>query len=241
MAKLNAAAIYSTCLAAGWPQVVGKPAKEQPAVIATAIALAESGGDTTSTNKNRNGTVDRGLFQINSVHRQFDGARLLSDPTYNAACALSLYNARGGRFTDWVVYNRGTYQTFMAQAIAVSNQKPSGPMSPADAAAAVGDAADAGALGPLAPLAGPLSAFASLAQTIATFSAAVLDAGWWKRVLWFAAGWLILAGALVLIFKDALAPATRLAIAGATGGASEVVAGAAEAATATTSTGGNTQ
>lgn len=52
------------------------------APMAAAVALAESGGNPNATNKNRNGSIDRGLWQINSVHG--------SQSTYNA-----LANARG--------------------------------------------------------------------------------------------------------------------------------------------------
>lgn len=76
--------------------------------LAVAIAMAESGGNTGSTNHNTNGTVDRGLFQINSVH----GGMSTYSTTANAKAAFSLYKKRGG-FADWVTFNTGAYKKFM--------------------------------------------------------------------------------------------------------------------------------
>lgn len=62
-----------------WTQAGGDP---KYAPMAAAVAMAESGGNPNATNKNSNGSIDRGLWQINSVHG--------SQSTYN-----SLANARG--------------------------------------------------------------------------------------------------------------------------------------------------
>lgn len=64
------------------------------APIAAAIALAESGGRSDAINtSNRNGTVDRGLWQINSIH----GSQSTFDPLSNARAAVAI--SKGG--TDW--------------------------------------------------------------------------------------------------------------------------------------------
>lgn len=64
------------------------------APVAAAIAMAESGGRSDAINsKNNNGSVDRGLWQINSVH----GRQSTTDPLNNARAAVAI--SKGG--TDW--------------------------------------------------------------------------------------------------------------------------------------------
>lgn len=82
--------------------------------IATAIALAESGGNTAITNHDSNGTTDYGLWQINSVHSQYNTTKLL-DPGYNAGAAF-LISGGGNNWTPWSTYNNGRYLQFMAAA-----------------------------------------------------------------------------------------------------------------------------
>lgn len=108
---MTPAQIYQQALAAGW--------NAQQAVVMTAIALAESSGNPGAVSKpNKNGTVDRGLFQINSVHSQYDPGKLL-DPAYNAKAA---YEVAGGKdFTRWSTYNSGAYKKYLGEAQAASS------------------------------------------------------------------------------------------------------------------------
>ena len=79
-----------------------------------AIAKAESGWRTDAVNTaNSNGSVDRGLFQINSVHR-YDPARLLADPRFNTQCAKAIYDKQGLR--AWSTYNADRHVKHMAEA-----------------------------------------------------------------------------------------------------------------------------
>lgn len=72
-------------------------------VIMTAITLAESGGDTGVISKpNTNGTVDRGLFQINSAHTNISDATALN-PLEAAKAVLALYGTQG--FNAWTTYS----------------------------------------------------------------------------------------------------------------------------------------
>lgn len=74
-----------------WTQAGGS---STAAPMAAAVALAESGGNPNSINTaNSNGTVDRGLWQINSVH----GSQSTFDPLANARAAVGI--SKGG--TDW--------------------------------------------------------------------------------------------------------------------------------------------
>src|SRR4051812_26114165 len=60
---------------------------------AVAVAHAESGFDADASHTNTNGTIDRGLWQINSIH----GSDSTLDPAANAQAAYKI--SKGG--TDW--------------------------------------------------------------------------------------------------------------------------------------------
>jgi hypothetical protein len=122
-------------------------------VVAVAVALAESGGRPGIDNAglNSDGSVDYGLWQINSVHTAsgFDPARA-SDPTYNAAWARRVFLGAGGNWTPWVTYNNGAYQQHLAIARdAVAGGSPRAGERLAEAARRNG-ASDAGRLDPIA-------------------------------------------------------------------------------------------
>jgi hypothetical protein len=77
-------------------------------IEAVAIAQAESSGVTNEVTHDSNGTFDTGLWQINSVHKEYDSAKL-KDPLYNAQAAYTL--SKGG--TDWSAW--ATYNNKRAQ------------------------------------------------------------------------------------------------------------------------------
>jgi hypothetical protein len=60
-------------------------------VVATSVALSESAGDPEARARNRNGSTDSGLWQINSVHG-FSG---LKDPQTNADAAFEVWKVQG--------------------------------------------------------------------------------------------------------------------------------------------------
>lgn len=106
MATLTAAQVAALVKQAGFPQ--------SDHVIMVAIARAESGFRTDAVNTaNSNGSVDRGLFQINSIHR-YDANRLVSDATYNTECAKRIYDGSGIR--AWSTYNNGAWKQFENEA-----------------------------------------------------------------------------------------------------------------------------
>lgn len=90
-------------------------------VTMVAIAKAESGWTVDAINTaNSNGSIDRGLFQINSVHSQYNAQQLLSDPRYNTQAAKDIYDSQGLR--AWSTYNAGAQTPYMAEsAQAVAN------------------------------------------------------------------------------------------------------------------------
>jgi hypothetical protein len=81
--------------------------------IAVAIAMAESGGNTTATHLNTNGTTDYGLWQINSVHSQYSASLLLNNPQYNAMAAWTI-SSNGSNFTPWTTFNTGAYKQYLS-------------------------------------------------------------------------------------------------------------------------------
>jgi hypothetical protein len=95
-----------------WKQAGGDP---QLAVTMAAIALAESGGVIDEQSPpNADGSVDRGLWQINSSHSQYDASRLLSDPLYNAKAAVAIEHSQG--LKAWTTFTSGAYRSHLSQA-----------------------------------------------------------------------------------------------------------------------------
>lgn len=82
--------------------------KRSAAPVAAAVALAESSGDPNNSNYNTNGTTDRGLWQINSVH----GALSTFQPLANARAAVKISN-NGTNWSPWTTYTEGTYTKYL--------------------------------------------------------------------------------------------------------------------------------
>lgn len=82
-----------------------------PCVSGTAIAYAESGGDTT-INAKLPGEDSRGLFQINEAHGfDFDW----NDARANAEMAKKIYDDAGG-WSPWGAYTDGSYENYLDDA-----------------------------------------------------------------------------------------------------------------------------
>lgn len=77
--------------------------------IALAVAKAESGLNPKAINRNRDGSRDMGIFQINDRHGWSDEERL--DWRTNIRIAKELYDSRG--WNEWAVYNNGTYRNYL--------------------------------------------------------------------------------------------------------------------------------
>jgi hypothetical protein len=84
-------------------------------VMAIAVALAESGGNPKATNLDSNGTVDRGVWQINSVHAEYSAA-CDYDPSCAAGAAFSI-SAQGTNWGAWVTYQHGAEIPFLPVAV----------------------------------------------------------------------------------------------------------------------------
>ena len=82
---------------------------------ALAIAKAESGLREDAINVNSDGSIDLGIFQINSVHYKKAGCLLkdVVDAFKNVDCGYQIFEAQG--FGPWVVYQNGNYLAKMGE------------------------------------------------------------------------------------------------------------------------------
>jgi uncharacterized protein YukE len=94
-------------------RAAGFPESEIPTAVA--VALAESGGDTLLQNQNRNGSIDKGLWQINSsAHpEKLAGMGDWTDPQANANMAEAVWEEAGKRWRPWVSYNHNSHLQYM--------------------------------------------------------------------------------------------------------------------------------
>jgi hypothetical protein len=82
---------------------------KRAADIAAAVALAESSGDPGASNRNSDGSIDRGLWQINSVH----GALSTFGELANARAAVSISH-NGSDWHPWTTFKTGAYRRFLS-------------------------------------------------------------------------------------------------------------------------------
>lgn len=84
-------------------------------VTATAVALGESEGYAGATHANVDGSVDRGLWQINSTAWPMYSQSCVFDPACNAG-AMAAISGRGASWQPWLAFTNGRYQQFLARA-----------------------------------------------------------------------------------------------------------------------------
>lgn len=107
--------------------------KAGAAGYAAAIALAESGGDPNATHVNADGSVDHGLWQINSVH----GALSTLDPNANARAAVEI-SGNGSNFKPWTTFTNGSYAKFLRGHLEDVSKNPEDPDVPNSSSATGG-------------------------------------------------------------------------------------------------------
>lgn len=100
------------------------------AAIATAIALAESGGRTDAVGdvglQDAKWGPSIGLWQIRSLRAEYgtgsprDASRL-KDPTFNAAAMVSI-SGKGGNWKPWSTYTSGSYKRYVSEVAAGMGQ-----------------------------------------------------------------------------------------------------------------------
>lgn len=91
------------CFVCGW--------KWRPLAVAVAVMTAESGRYVEAWHDNDNGSVDRGLFQINSIHEAQISSTDALKAVPNAAYAFKLWESQGWK--PWAVFNHGTYLLYL--------------------------------------------------------------------------------------------------------------------------------
>ena len=103
----SAAAVADLMRKAGFP--------ESAIAEGIAISFAESSWREDAVNdKNRNGSVDNGLWQINTIHRGESWyPSNLNDPLESTKAAYALWSRAGGSWRDWSVYNSGAYTKYL--------------------------------------------------------------------------------------------------------------------------------
>lgn len=131
--RLNAIDIARLARAAGFP--------DSQVAVGVAVALAESAGYPTATNHNTNGSVDFGLWQINTVHGALLTTGAWCVPADNAAMAHTVWTRAGGSWTPWATYNSGSYLTHLAAANRAARAL-GVPMAPAPTTTAAGTPAE---------------------------------------------------------------------------------------------------
>ena len=77
--------------------------------VMAAIAMAESGGNPLAHHVDSNGSVDYGLWQINTIHHY--AVQDMLNPVQNAKEAVSIFNSAGPH--AWSTYNNGSYKKYM--------------------------------------------------------------------------------------------------------------------------------
>jgi Lysozyme like domain len=74
--------------------------------------MAESGGNPNAVNHNTNGSTDRGLWQINTVHGGAMATSAMFDPMANVRAAISI-SGNGRNWGPWSTYKNGAYRQFL--------------------------------------------------------------------------------------------------------------------------------
>jgi hypothetical protein len=76
--------------------------------VALQVCLAESQGYDHAIHVNLDGSRDRGVWQLNSIHKQITD-EIAYDPVKATDEAFKLWVARGSDFSDWAAYTTGVY------------------------------------------------------------------------------------------------------------------------------------
>lgn len=213
---------------AGYAKAAGFPASE--IATATAVAFAESGGNTDAVNRNTNGSTDHGLWQINTIHGSLLNQGDRNNPADNAKMAYTVWQRAGGKWTPWATYNNQRFRTFLPQAtlaagnptLPTTTTQPT-PQTPAGTGAVPAGGATAATDPAAAQSAGILDSLGSLAQSfgaIPKIIGTLLSGGLWLRVGAFIAGGILIMLSLIRLSgaESALKATAKTAIAVGTKG-----------------------
>ncbi len=92
-------------------------------ITALAVTRAESGWKPKVTNTNLDGSIDRGLWQINSKYHPHVSPATAFDPNKATAYAWEL-SKQGRNFTPWAAYNNNSYRLHLDEARKAAGQDP---------------------------------------------------------------------------------------------------------------------
>jgi hypothetical protein len=164
--------------------------------VAVAIAMAESSGHIDAKNINIDGSTDLGIWQINTVHADLLARYPQWWSVENADMAFSLYQSKGGKFTDWVTYNTGAYQLYMSQAKQAAASPDTG-----NVIGGPGDTKTVNVIPGVDSIASSLSAFATGFAAVAQWMGDVHN---WERVGLVLIGGALVVGALVMVAGESV-------------------------------------
>lgn len=179
---------------------------QNPVVVATAVGMAESGGNPDATHHNADGSVDYGVWQINS---KAHAALFTTYPDWwsssNANMAFEVYTGGGNSFSPWTAYKSGAYLAFMPAAeVAV-------------ATAGDGQPTAQGTVTTNNPLANAANGILGVAQGFFKAGTWLSSRANWGRIALVGIGAAALIGALAIIAKPAVDAVTPMAQAAVTG------------------------
>lgn len=182
------------------------------AITMTAIALAESGGDSDATNVNKNGSVDTGLWQINSIHGIGGN---LKDPRTNARAAKTVYDKQG--YGAWVVFNNNTYQRHLGDALDASSKTEGASLADVLKAIPVAAGTLTGVAGQVAGqvadnVTDPLQAVGQIAGLIARAGTFINNPQNWLRIAYVGLGVAMVIGGLVIVARPLWEPAAEVGV-----------------------------
>lgn len=101
-------------------------------ITSIAVSKAESGWDPKAINYNTNGSTDKGLWQINSIHTAILATGDPFDPSANARMAKAVFDGSG--WPAWTTWTSGAYRQYLPEATAAVGQLgAAGPTAPAGA------------------------------------------------------------------------------------------------------------
>jgi hypothetical protein len=167
---------------------------ENPLQVAVAIALAESGGDPDAVHHNADGSVDRGVWQINDrAHPDLYEKWPQWWSATNADMAFGVYQSAphgGNSFSPWSTYKSGAYLIHMPAA-----------------KTAITDVSDPTVQGTVVtnnPLVNATNGLLSIAQGIFKAGAWMASPANWGRVALVTLGGAALVGALFIVAKPAI-------------------------------------
>lgn len=177
------------------------------AVIAAAIAMAESSGRVAVTSPNQDGGTNVGLMQLDTPHGAGAGHSVaeLQHPIINMQVAYKA-SAHGTNWSAWQTWTQGTYKQFLPGAEAAREKEATG-TSPLE----LYGFRLSGGWNPLSGIPNPLSGIDEIGAVLKSMYLAVTDGKFWRSLGWIVLGLAVLAGGVALFFRKQIGQAAEMA------------------------------